>query len=210
MVCALQVGRWVGYSLATMMACFSLFRIVMSFKRSITVSQQWEQYWREHTEVRDVIRDAGAEENTKEARALAHVMATMQGDPRITVVWAQAITGITPTGGPVFYPDVVPLCSNGSSKDASYPAVGWEGPRQGEIQPAVSSPQSGLPPAMSSGAPPGASDEGKGLSAHMMERVQQHQVRLEKCMQGGLKSAKATIQHVMCTERSGALLRLNY
>lgn len=191
----LQVGRWVGYSVATAFALFSLFRIIMSFKRGITVSQQWEAYWREHPAEREVILQAGAEEHTTQARNLAHVMATMQGDPRQTIVWAQAITGMTVSaqaGGQGLYPRIGALRADmptimmpaGAGVPAPYPPAGSSTggyPPMGQdaaIYPAMpSEPLPGLSATTSSSAaPPGASADGPGLSTRMMQRVQQHQV----------------------------------
>jgi hypothetical protein len=189
-VCLLQIGRWLGYSLATAFACFSLWRIVMSFKHGIIVSQQWEQYWREHPEEKAAIMNAVAEENTTQARKLAKVMATMQGDARDKVAWAQAITGIN-TGG-AQYPAMKPLCANLSAvpidnvrlyatQSLQYPPVvpqaSGQQPQLDEIMPTGSMSLPGSAASTHGAAPPGAGTDEQGLSTHLMDRVQQQQVR---------------------------------
>jgi hypothetical protein len=132
-------------------------------------------------------------------------MATMQGDPRQTIMWAQAITGIQSVGaqpgGQGMYPSIRALradmptvmmpASAGVPALQAYPGAGPStavggtptggGPGTSEgatIYPTMSSePLPGLAATTSSGAaPPGASADGPGLSTRLMQRVQQHQV----------------------------------
>jgi hypothetical protein len=198
LTCLLQIGRWLGYSLATAFACFSLWRIVVSFKHGIVVSQQWEQYWREHPKEKAAIMDAGAEENTTQARKLAKVMATMQGDARDKVAWAQAITGIN-KGGAAQYPAMKPLCADVSAlpvhhdrlyaaQSLQYPPVvpqlSGQQPQLGDVLPSATLPLNSAT-SEHDAAPPGAGTEEQGLSTHLMDRVQQQQVRFSPALESG-------------------------
>jgi hypothetical protein len=181
---AAQVGRWLGYTVATLFAIISLFRILKSFKRGITVSQQWEQYWRQNEDVRDAIRQAGADENTTEGRQLAQVMAAMPGEPHVIIDFARAAVTSMPTtahAAPLIYTinDSIQR-SSPSKKDVLLGAAGPAAPEPtaGDIHERHSDEQRPvLMPSMSSAGPPGAPAVEPNLSTHLMELVQQHQVR---------------------------------
>jgi hypothetical protein len=184
---AAQVGRWLGYTVATLFAIISLFRIAKSFKRGITVSHQWEQYWREHEDVRDAIRQAGADENTTEGRQLAQVMSTMPGEPHVIIDFARAAVTSMPTtahAATLIYTssDSIQRSSH-SNKDVSFRAAGPIAPTAptptiGEISERLSDEQHPvLTSSLSSAGPPGAPADEPGLSTHLMELVQKHQVR---------------------------------
>lgn len=198
-MCALQVGRWVGYSVAAFFACVSLIRIVMSFKSSITLNAKWERYWEEHPEEKALVEQAGATQHSEEARQLildAQDMAKKMGAPSqtyhyatlivqgkqsspfIAALGAPAAASAAPTA-PGAAAAAAPQAAAAAGAALLGQAVGL-GLSRNEIQP-VSGVSDGVPrltksKKSSAAAPPGATET--GLSSRLMEMLQRHEVRV--------------------------------